>query len=238
MRQKLFYLLSTLIFILHFSANAQKHSVKIGTDIPLQYALGYDFQVHHKATAGVKMGILTTPYDDILLGLFELMGGSERILDVIKDGFHNGLIFELGGNYYFKGNQFFGLSGQYIDLRASEARADAIETLLNIDFSNFPIPLNNIAPDDIIYVNSQLYQLVIRYGWEKQMKNPRFKIRLEVSLSINLSSRSRIKSDLYDISEISDDVNNSLRDFYHQYAYIPTFGIYFVYTLGKIPKQD
>ena len=72
MRQTLFYLLSTLIFLSHFSAIAQKHSIKIGTDIPLQYAIGYDFQVNQKASAGVKVGIITTPYDDILLGLFEL----------------------------------------------------------------------------------------------------------------------------------------------------------------------
>jgi hypothetical protein len=229
-----FYFLPCLLLVLINSAViAQKHSLKLGTDIPLQYAIGYDFQVSQKVSVGAKFGLITTPYDEILLGLFELFGANERVIEVIRNGFDKGLVFELGGNYHLKGNHLVGLSGQYVDLRASEARADAIETLLNISFSSLHGPLKNIVPDDIIYLKSSLYQLVFRYGWEKQLKNPRFKIRPEVSLSINLGSNTNIRSDLYDVSEVEDDVNKSLKEFYHRNAYIPTFGLYFVYTFGK-----
>lgn|GEM_PF-6918239 len=162
-----------------------------------------------------------------------MFGATERAIELIRNGYELGLIVELGGNYYFGKNHLVGLSGQFIDLRASEARADAIETLLNIDFSNLPGPIKNIAPDDVIYIKSSLYQLVLRYGWEKQLKNPRFKIRPEVSLSINLSSTTKISSDMYDVSEVEDDVDEFMKMFYHHHAYIPTFGIYFIYTFGK-----
>ncbi len=236
---KLYILGLILIFMFLFqnSGIAQKHSIKIGTDIPLQYAIGYDFQASQKVSIGAKFGLITTPYDDILLGLFELFGAGERVIEVIRDGYDNGLVFEIGGNYHFKENHLVGLSSQFIDLRASEARADAIETLLNFSFSSLPGPLKNIAPDDIIYVKSSLYQLVIRYGWEKQLKNPRFKIRPEVSLSINLSSNTKVRSDVYDLSDIQDDVDDFMKTFYHNYAYIPTFGIYFIYTFGKLSGE-
>jgi len=220
--------------LLGFSVVAQKHSVKIGTDIPLQYAIGYDYQISQRFSSGLKFGLLTTPYDEILLSLFELLGANENVIEVIKDGYEIGLILEVGGNYHFGRNHMLGVSGQLIDLRASEARADAIETLLGINFSDFLGPLKNLAPDDIIYVKSTLYQLVVRYSWTKQLKNPHFKIRPEVSLSINLSSNTQVQSDEYDLSDIQDDVDNFMTTFYHHYAYIPTFGIYFVYTFGKV----
>lgn len=231
-------LFGTLVAILFFSTLTifgQKHSVKIGTDIPLQYAIGYDYQISQRFSTGIKFGVLTTPYDEILLGLFELFGANENVIEVIKNGYEYGLILELGGNYHFGKNHLIGLSGQFIDLRSSQARAEAIETMLGIDFSDLPGPIQDAAPDDIYSVKSNLYQLVVRYGWTKQLKNPRFKIRPEVSLSINLSSYTQVQSDEYDISDIQDDVNDFMKTFYHHYGYIPTFGVYFVYTFGKQP---
>jgi len=63
--RKLCFILFTLLIISDYSAFAQKHTVKIRTDIPLQYAIGYDFQIDQKLSSGTKIWLFTTPYNNI-----------------------------------------------------------------------------------------------------------------------------------------------------------------------------
>lgn len=229
---------SQVIFCLFLSLGlndvvfAQKHSLKIGTDFPLQYAVGYDYQISPKFSAGTKLGVLTTPYDEIILGLFRLFGGNDKIIDVISNGYELGGILELGGNYYFK-NHYISLNGQYINLQSSQARVDLIETLIGRELDKLPPFINPEVKDDVIELKSSLLQAAIRYGWIKQLKNPKLQLRTEVSLSLNLTSNTKLRSDEYDISNANVLIDKIFTEFYHHYAYLPTFNIYLVYFLGR-----
>ena len=226
-------LIFNILFLgINVNLYAQKHAIKIGTDFPLQYAIGYDFQISPKFSAGTKVGILTTPYDEIILGLFKLFGANEKIIDIIGNGYELGGIFELGGNYYFK-NHYITINGQYVNLQASQARVEVIEELIDIDLEKLPPILNPQIKDDVIEVKSSLLQAAIRYGWIKQLKNPRFQLRTEVSLSLNITSKTELRSDLYDISNATMVMDKILKEFYHHYAYLPTFNIYLVYFPGR-----
>lgn len=214
------------------SVYAQKHALKIGTDIPLQYAVGYDYQISPKFSAGTKLGILTTPYDEIILGLFRLFGGNDTMIDIISNGYELGGILELGGNYYFK-NHYVSLHGQYISLQGSQARVDLVETLIGRELEKLPPFINPQVKDDVIEVKSSLLQAAIRYGWIKQLKNPKLQLRTEVSLSLNLTSDTKLRSDEYDVSDAEVVMDKLITEFYHHYAYIPTFNIYLVYFPGR-----
>ena len=65
-----------VVFIILVTASlssfSQTHQIKIGTDIPIQYMIGYKFSSVTGLGFTVHAGILTKPYNDIILNIIEL----------------------------------------------------------------------------------------------------------------------------------------------------------------------
>jgi hypothetical protein len=64
-----------------------KSSVFIGTQVPLQNTIGYGYQFSDRFSARAQVGILTKPYDGLIINSLEAFGLDKYLGKVIKKAF-------------------------------------------------------------------------------------------------------------------------------------------------------
>lgn len=78
-----------VLFIFFFTntAFAQKSSIQLGTQIPLLYSIGYEFDIGNRISLNTQIRILTKPYDVAILEILKLSGSEESLVNTIGEAF-------------------------------------------------------------------------------------------------------------------------------------------------------
>ncbi len=210
------------------------HSIFVGTQIPLQYAVGYTYRFSDRFSARVQLGLLTKPYDRFIRGSMEAFGLKKELGRVIAKSFRGGTILGAGANYHF-GKSYVGLYGQYIQLRSGGVTpADALGIYFNRDFSSFDpqgLPVFEFS------MQSNLYPVGALYGRQFQLNNPRWRIDAELSLAKVITSASTFSSNrsAVDRTGLAKNLYRALDrevgEAYQQQGWLPTINVYLVYQL-------
>lgn len=214
--------------------NFSKSRVFIGTQVPLQFTVGYDYQISNQFSVRAQAGFLTRPYQGLIVNSLETFGLDKLLGRVIKKAFRTGTVLSIGSDYHF-GKNYVGISGQYIHLKGGGITpADALSVYFKKDFSDFDL---TGLPVFEFSMQSDILNIGALFGHEFQLHNPNFSINTEAGLSKIVASQNSFSSNrsLIDATAFGQNIYNELdkemRTAYWKYGFIPTIGIYLVYHL-------
>jgi len=121
---------------------------------------------------------------------------------------------------------------QVLAAQAGDAEVSLVEEYFNIDIEDYP-RLNNGLDGRYLTVRTRLYQLGMLYGHRFPLKGNRFEIDTELGLSANIGSANKIYSQNRDFSKLNVRFDDTLNQFYKQYAFIPSVAVMLVYKFKK-----
>lgn len=221
-------ILLALVMMASFSANAQNEKsvyLELGTEFPLNYSLGFGAEIHDNVQFSFRAGILTKPYDSIILKSLELFGVDESYTNTIGDAFTYGISLKGGLNYKFAG---FYVGGFYSFYRLNAA--DVPTDLLNNFYGLELLLLSNF--DFIEYhMRSNLHNLGVLAGRSFPI-NEKFSLGGEFSLAKTISGKSGISSK-YDKEMViaSGIIHKELDPLYNKYGILPSLNIFIRFKL-------
>lgn len=221
------------LFLITLNNQASEFKLKIGTQIPLQYNLGAEFNANKYIGVSGNFGVLTKPYDKAILGILKAFGTEEVYIEIIQSAFALGLVGDFGFTIHCNKKNYFRLFGQYVALSADDTPVDLIETYYNINLDGNRFNRNN---EINLSMKSNLLQAGLTYGHSFALPNPRMKIDLELSVSKNISANTELFLNQNYLLNASTLINSDLEKMYFDYAYIPSINIYFTYILKQHKK--
>lgn len=205
------------------------HRFKLITETPVMYGLGYEFQFHKKLSTTLQFGLLTEPNSSLILSVMEKLGTDEVVIDLLKNSFRSGKVFDIGFNYNW-GNYYAGIFGQHIGLKANDTPIKLLETAMGVDASTYPIrgngtALNNLSnSNNTIELKSYLIQAGFLFGRRFNLKNS-WELNAEIAISKNWYSSSDIYSSKRDFAALNQELNTFLQEIYWDYSYVPSANI-------------
>lgn len=228
MNKLLFFVFATLPVSL-----LAQHSLKIGTQFPIQYAVQYDYHFHPKWSANAQVGVLTKPYDAVILNLLNALGVEQEIVNVLNSAFNFGVITQVGGNYHF-GKNYVGALGSWIHLNAADTPVSAVEAAFNVSVASYPTrPRQNNSNPVTLTLASDLYNVGILYGRRFTFANPKIELHTEFSFAKTIASSSYVESPQRALETLSTPVDAELKTTYLDYGYLPSINVFFVYKFGR-----
>lgn len=226
---------SLAFLLLTFSqvAFAQKSSLKVIAEVPLNFGIGYEYHISKHFSAGASAGVLTSPNSDLIIQYFRFIGTDEKLVLMIDDAFQLGIVGELNVNYNFKRN-YVGIFAQAIGAQAGDVSSELVEDYFGTSIQDYPLldGATNLSEKNLT-VRTRLYQAGMLYGRRFPLKNKRLEIDVELGLSANIGSTSKFYSENRDYSELNKRFDAGLDAFYKAYAFIPSMAVMFVYKLGN-----
>jgi hypothetical protein len=227
------FILYFVVLLLPCTIACSQHVIKVGSQIPIQYAAQYDFLTSKHFSVNAQLGILTKPYDQVILNILESFGVSEEVVDVLTYAFDFGLVSQMGVNYHFKKN-YLGVTGSWIHLRASDTPVAIMESAYNVDVSSYPTrPKQNTSSPITITLASELFTTGILYGRRFNFKNPRVELHTELGFAKVIASKNYVDSAQRSLTNLSALVDEELDDDYLAYGYLPSINLFLVYKLSK-----
>ena len=235
--KKIIYSIILILFCFPKLVSSQSQSIKLGTEIPTQYALGYEDRFHEGFAVHGQIGFLFYPYDKMMLSLFEGYGADRNMVAVLEANFETGMIIEFGANYFFSKQTRKNYAGpfcQWVNLFKSNIPDYVINDAFDVDLNTYPIgPIPKSMSDEPLTLSSHFLQVGLLVGRRFSFyKKPDIELHVELALSKNVYSNSVLASDYRYLGGLIDDVNITLKDFYKKYALIPSLNIYFIYKLN------
>jgi hypothetical protein len=185
----------------------------LGTQIPFQFCGSYEMQFHKRFSANIGVGLILPPYNQAIVGIATAIGLDKDIASAVEKAFSFGFVYDLHGRYHFKNGIYTGIYIQSVNLFANTSN------------------IYGVALD--IQVESRLGQFGISVGKNWQLKNKKFQIGTEFSISQNISSSSIMRSPLSDLVYLDAGFTNYLKPYFDKYAIIPTINVYWVLKLGR-----
>lgn len=202
-----------------------QHSISLGTDIPLQYKIGYHYQINEKFSAQGNFGILTSPYDAVILSIMESLGASETITNTLEKTFQFGLIYELGMNYHVN-KWFVNPKFQIIHLTSANTSQQDVERVIG---QGLPAPRR--AGNNDLNLSSTLYQAGFEVGRLFPLQNDRSFFRLGIGGSFNIGSKSDLSSDQRPLDVSNRLLNSELEETYQAYAIPISLNVSYVHII-------
>ncbi len=205
-----------------------QHQIKIGTDVPLQYALAYSYTPEKGIGGGVKIGLLTEPHNSIILALMETLGTKEYITTIVRESFKMATVFD--GNLAWNWSKnFAGFNVSYINLRAGQPPLITIDENYGNLFNLVPTTLFG-EETTAIHLSSNLLQLGAHYGRRIPI-NDRWEFQILLGLSKNIGSTNRFTSDFPYPQSLFTAIDKDFQENYKKYGIIPSVGVHLVYKL-------
>lgn len=236
--RKLYILLFFLLFI--SLVKAQKHHIMLGTDIPLQYAVGYEFKPAKWVGFQAKAGLLLPPYDQAILGILGLFGVEKGIISIIDGAFKQGNVGQFSINIH--ASKWYGsMYTQYFDLNAADVPQNLIENYYGYDLNPLNVPMIKIpgisGKHVLITMRSELLQAGLGFG-RKIVIAKNVELRLELMVGKNIWNKteldvSSVKGTVYgllfDEEDLKEQIETDLHESYKNYAYTPSFNVYWLF---------
>lgn len=221
-------LIFILVVVFPFSSFGQ-HSLKIGTQFPVQYAIQYDYQFHPRWSAHAQIGVLTKPYDQIILEILSTLGTDQEIVNVLSSAFSFGVVTQVGSSYHF-GKNYVGVLGSWVHLSAADTPISAIEAAFDVSVSSYPTRPRQSSLNPIrLTLASNLFNVGILYGRRFTFSNPKIEIHTEFSFAKTIGSYSYVESQQRSLESLSVLVDTELKTIYHDYGFLPSVNVFFVY---------
>lgn len=215
-----------ILFATSVSAQEYKHGIKLGTQIPLQYSLMYEFQPIERFSLNAGVGAIAPPYPTTILNIIgRLNVTSDRTNRLIEESYESGVAFEGGANYHF-GKSYVRLFGQSLNLSGEVSYTDLAQIYSGINF--------NFNLNQGLELNSKLIQAGLLFGYRFEFPNIRHQIHLEGSISKTLSVKTKFESGTFldrlgVVQTIYNQFDNDIDSFFKENSYVPTINIYYVY---------
>lgn len=227
----LFFLLIILNQLFTLGKVQAQQQLQLGTDIPLQYAIGYNYMPYTGVGGGLRVGLLTEPHSSIILSAMETLGVNKSVVELVRDGFKMGLVIDGSADWNWKKN-YVGANLIFINLQAGEAPTAVIDDYYGLDLISYWNPLSSIFSQEAMQVNlsSNLLQLGMHYGRRFPI-NDRLEFHLELGLSKNIGSTNKFTSDYPYPPSLFSSIDEDLQENFKKYAIIPSLGLYLVYNL-------
>ena len=233
---KLFFTLLSLMPSIVFAQNKDYSrdtgpSILIGTQVPLQYTVGFSYHFSPVISARAQVGLLTKPYDRMVLGIMEQFGLEKPISRLIERSLDHGLMYTLGGNYHF-GKNYIGLFGQHAQLKGNISLENAASTYFDRDLSflsPFGVSLLEIS------AKSNITNIGLIYGRRFVLPNPRFEILAEAGVAKvigsnnQFSSNQRLLEQVPLVKQLYRNLASDFSDAYRKNGYLPSINIYLNY---------
>jgi hypothetical protein len=213
-----------------------RHELMIGTQFPVQLTAGYQYNATDRFAIRGQFGVLTPPYDKVILKSMEAFGFDKKLSTALDEAFRTGLVGTLAPQLRF-GNHSVVLQGQFVHLDGSINLQRAAQLYLERDLPNLSgIPfLPAIMPT--LSTRSNLFMLGLGYGWRLSPPDSRVSLQLEAGFSKILGSDSKFSSNIGALDNtalaqgVYGQMENRLRDSYRQYGYLPSLSVYLVYSI-------
>jgi hypothetical protein len=236
MRQVVLFL--GFIFCFALGSQAQKHHIMLGTDVPLQYALGYEYKPVKWLGLQAKAGILTSPYDQVILNTLSLFGVEKGVVNIINGAFDFGEVAQVGINFHIQ-KWYCSIYTQYFLLKASNIPENLIESYYGYDFTpiNLSGGLLNLRRNEIeITMQSKLLQAGLGFGRKINLCEWA-ELRLELMAGKNIWNNTNIDVSsvkgtvyglLYNEEDLKKELEAELKNTYKTYAYTPSLNVYWI----------
>ncbi|MCF8379725.1 MAG: hypothetical protein K9H49_09125 [Bacteroidales bacterium] len=211
-----------LFLLLSFGAKAQVDRlifIEGGTEFPLNYSLGIGAGINNNFQFSIRAGLLTKPYDIIILNTLSALGVDQSITNTVGDAFTRGLTIKGGVNYSFPGF-YTGAFYSFYNLNAVDVPTDLINNYFGLD-----LPLSLF--DFIEYkLKSDLHNIGLLIGKSFPV-NDRFDIGAEFSVAKTVSSTNSI-SNIYDknMVQATGIIHEKMKPLYKKYGYLPSLNIF------------
>jgi len=211
--------LSSIIF-------AQENQVFLGVNIPTFYTIGYQHSLNRHFSLNGQVGLLTDPFDEILVNVFESFDADEVLLNTVGEAFSYGLNFQPMLKWHIH-KMYLGLTYSYLNLVAKDRPSDVLENYYGIT-----VPSRRSSSE--LTLISNLHNAGISFGRSFYFKDPSFSIVVELSVLKTFASSSKIKDKYGDeFSSLSILVDEELSQYYLDYGFVPNISIYLVYTFKR-----
>ena len=214
---------------LSLSGFSQHHYFQVGTNFPLQHSFRYDFRPLNAVSIFVEPGVLTQPYDRVIMEILRATGTDESTVELVENAFEFGYLGKTGINFHTN-KWYFGAFYHYLLLTGSETPANAIKAYYDVNVNPLLIGPDWTGLKDDVFVESQLHQVGLNAGRIFRFGEGPFYLRMDLSLSKNIGSKTEMYSNNNDYSEESEEMDENMRETYKKYAYLPGVGLYLGYS--------
>lgn len=217
-----------LVLLLSLAANAQIKTpifTELGTEFPLNYSVGLGSDIDDDFQINLRAGILTKPYDGIILNTLAAIGVDETIKNTVGDAFAYGLALKGGVNYRFAGF-YTGVFYSFYHLTAVDVPTDLINNYFDI---NLP-PISSF--DLIEYkLKSDLHNIGLLIGKTFPI-NEQFEVATEFSVGKTIASKNSL-SNTYEKEMLlaTEIIHNELNPLFKKYGYLPSLNIFLRFKL-------
>lgn len=219
-----------LVLLFSITANAQNEKpiiFELGTEFPLNYSLGFGADIYENVQFTLRAGILTKPYDAIILNTLKLFGVEESYTNTIGDSFTHGFVLKGGLNYKFEGF-YIGAYYSFFRLNAADVPTD----LLN-NFYGINLPTSSTLDFIEYHLRSNLHNLGVSVGKSFPI-NEQFSIGGEFSMAKTIGSKSGVSSNFDpDMVMATGIIHKELDPLYKKYGFLPSVNIFIRFKLLK-----
>jgi len=202
----------TIFCVLMFSQNsdAQYLRATAGTDIPMQYLLGLNYQQGKFASVEMSLGYVGYPYNGDLYRVIRVPEKHQARKEFLMETTDDGWVWGMGVNGHYK-KWYGGVFFQRLELHASASYRYILgsdlfqqeigpeDRILVNAFLDQNIDIAGVAGvnlDDLMRLNTVAWQGGIKIGRRFFFKNRRWEFRAELGLSMNLSSNTDSEYDI------------------------------------------
>lgn len=212
-------------------AQLARPQIMVGTQLPLQYSVGLHYPLTPAISARIQAGLLTKPYDWMLLKTMEGFGLNRNLSRTIESSLQNGFVATLGTNYHFNKN-YVGVYGQYAHLRGESSLVEAASAYFDTDLS-FLSPLGISLLE--LSAQSNLYNIGFLYGRRFTLANPRFAILAEAGLGKILGSANNFATNrpfierILLVQQLYQKMDRDFKSAYLKYGFLPSINVYLTY---------
>jgi hypothetical protein len=213
-----------------------RHELMIGTQVPIQFTAGYQYNASDRFAIRGQFGLLTPPYNKVILRSMEAFGFDKKLSRAVDEAFRQGLVGTLAPQLRF-GSHSVVLQGQYVSLNGSITLQRAAALYLDRELPDLSgIPFLPVATPTL-NTRSNLFLLGLGYGWRISPPDSRVSVQLEAGFSKILGSSNKFSSNIGVLDRtglvqgVYGQMDNRLKDSYRDYGYVPSLSVYLVYAL-------
>lgn len=235
----LIILIIGLFFLVPNTSQAQmvEQGIHFGIKLPYTYNLGYYKRFSSRIGMHIDIQITTIPFSNMPLDYMKMWGGDPDLVAVLNEPYSIGAGLDLGGHYYFGSDNrryYVGLSIQWLNLLKRDISDEVINEAFDVDLDGpmFPEgPITKAESKKPLTLNTNYLQLGLFFGKKWQLRNPRWEVRAELELSMNIWSNHYLQSDYRYITPVAEQCNEELKELMRKYAWFPTLNIFLIYKL-------
>ena len=196
----------------------QNIEVEAGTEIPLNYSIGIGYSLNENIQFNLRTGILTMPYDNLIISLLGRYATDESETNTIQDAFQFGVMAKAGINYKFS-NFYTGAFYSFWRLQATDIPTD----LLN---NYFDLNLPPMSYDLIDYtLKSDLHNFGILIGKSFPLKEG-MAVGTEFSISKTFITKNELSNNFDEMTLATGYVHDILDPLLMKYGFLPSINVF------------